>query len=231
MQQDVVYTSNCDRFVFEQSVVGSAWNSFYGFKPRWRYDLMQFVCLCWGLMSQSTIFQSCRDGATASWVINQYFRRVKCLAQGHNTAAVGFEPPDLSLRSPTLYHWATAPRFNAVTQVLCYNVPWTFTLKDILWKSRQILIVLKMSCSARPIDYTPLGGREEKQYYRKLSKYSDTRKKLLNPRSSLSWVCTVCPGLSVRKLRNILIHQQPHQKGWIFCIWRTMEHELTCKVL
>ena len=52
-----------------------------------------FVCLCCGLTSQSTIFQSCRDGATASWVINQYFRGVKCLAQGHNTAAVGFEPP------------------------------------------------------------------------------------------------------------------------------------------
>ena len=49
--------------------------------------------LCWGLTSQSTIFQSCRDGATASWVINQYFRGEKCLAQGHNTAAVGFEPP------------------------------------------------------------------------------------------------------------------------------------------
>ena len=55
--------------------------------------LILFVCLCWGLTSQSTIFQSCRDGATASWVINQYFRGVKCLAQGHNTAAVGLEPP------------------------------------------------------------------------------------------------------------------------------------------
>ena len=59
---------------------------------------MQFMCclnvgwLCWGLTSQSTIFQSCRDGAIASWVINQYFRGVKCLAQGHNTAAVGLEP-------------------------------------------------------------------------------------------------------------------------------------------
>ena len=53
----------------------------------------QSFCLCWGLTSQSTIFQSCRDGATASWVINQYFRGVKCLAQGHNTVAVGFEPP------------------------------------------------------------------------------------------------------------------------------------------
>ena len=51
-----------------------------------------FGWLCWGLTSQSTIFQSCRDGAIASWVINQYFRGVKCLAQGHNTAAVGFEP-------------------------------------------------------------------------------------------------------------------------------------------
>ena len=49
--------------------------------------------LCWGVMSQSTIFQSCRDRATASWVINQYFRGVKCLAQRHNTAAVGIEPP------------------------------------------------------------------------------------------------------------------------------------------
>ena len=48
--------------------------------------------LCWGLTSQSTIFQSCGDGAIASWVINQYFRGVKCLAQGHNTAAVGLEP-------------------------------------------------------------------------------------------------------------------------------------------
>ena len=48
--------------------------------------------LCWGLTSQSTIFPSCRDGAIASWVINQYFRGVKCLAQGHNTAAVGLEP-------------------------------------------------------------------------------------------------------------------------------------------
>ena len=55
--------------------------------------LLDWFCLCWGLTSQSTIFQLCRDGATASWVINQYFRGVKCLAQGHNTAAVGIEPP------------------------------------------------------------------------------------------------------------------------------------------
>ena len=58
-----------------------------------RFVIEDLFCLCWGLTSQSTIFQSCRDGATASWVINQYFRGVKCLAQGHNTAAVGIEPP------------------------------------------------------------------------------------------------------------------------------------------
>ena len=56
-------------------------------------DVCMYVCwLCWGLTSRSTIFQSCRDGAIASWVINQYFRGVKCLAQGHNTAEVGLEP-------------------------------------------------------------------------------------------------------------------------------------------
>ena len=68
---------------------------------------LMFVCLCWGLTSQSTIFQSCRDGATASWVINQYFWGVKCLAQGHNTAEVGFEPP--TSRSGVL-HSTTEPR-------------------------------------------------------------------------------------------------------------------------
>ena len=65
---------------------------FHNFLQSWQ-GFWEFVCLCWGLTSQSTILQSCRDGATASWVINQYFRGVKCLAQGHNTAAVGFEPP------------------------------------------------------------------------------------------------------------------------------------------
>ena len=58
--------------------------------------------LYWGLTSQSTIFQSCRDGAIASWVINQYFRGVKCLAQGHNTAAVGSNPRPLAPESDTL---------------------------------------------------------------------------------------------------------------------------------
>ena len=73
-----------------------------------RMNVCLFVCLCWGLTSQSTIFQSCRDGAIASWVINQYFRGVKCLAQGHITAAVGFEPP--TFRSGVRHSTTKPPR-------------------------------------------------------------------------------------------------------------------------
>ena len=72
------------------------------------YGSTWMFCLCWGLTSQSTIFQSCRDGATASWVINQYFRGVKCLAQGHNTAAVGTEPP--TSRSGVWHSTTESPR-------------------------------------------------------------------------------------------------------------------------
>ena len=74
----------------------------------WGYLKISFVCLCWGLTSQSTIFQSCRDGATTSWVINQYFQGVKCLAQRHNTAAVGFEP--LTSRSGVRHSTTEPPR-------------------------------------------------------------------------------------------------------------------------
>ena len=54
-----------------------------------RYDI---VCLFVCMLRQSTIFQSCQDGAIASWVL-QELSRVKCLAQGYNTMEVGFEPP------------------------------------------------------------------------------------------------------------------------------------------
>ena len=43
-----------------------------------------FVCV------EATIFQSYRDGATASWVADQYFRGVEYLAQGHNTGCGRF---------------------------------------------------------------------------------------------------------------------------------------------
>ena len=74
--------------------------------------------LCWGLTSQSTIFQSYRDGAIASWVINQYFRGVKCLAQGHNTAAVGLEPR--TSRSG-VRHSTTEPPRSPGSQVTIYS--------------------------------------------------------------------------------------------------------------
>ena len=67
--------------------LGSTWFNLDSFKTKKNGWLVVLR-----LKSQSTIFQSCRDGAIASWVINQYFRGVKCLAQGHNTAEVGLEP-------------------------------------------------------------------------------------------------------------------------------------------
>ena len=71
--------------------------------------------MCWGLTSQSTIFQSCRDGAIASWVINQYFRGVKCLAQGHNTAEVGLEPR--TSRSGVRHSTTEPPRSPTVKRI------------------------------------------------------------------------------------------------------------------
>ena len=66
-------------------------------------------------------FSVMSDGATASWVINQYFQGVKCLAQGHNMAAVGFEPPTSHSgvrhstteppRSPVLFLWFRFPNW------------------------------------------------------------------------------------------------------------------------
>ena len=53
-------------------------------------------------MSRSTIFQSCRDGATASWELPVLFGEKCVFAQGHNTAEVGIEPQPLTLESETL---------------------------------------------------------------------------------------------------------------------------------
>ena len=92
-----------------------------------------FVCLCWGLTSQSTIFQSYRDGAIASWVINQYFRGVKSLAQGHNTAAVGLEPR--TSRSG-VRHSTTEPPRSPLQEVIHSSTPASFTKNlniFILW--------------------------------------------------------------------------------------------------
>ena len=97
---------------------------------------LTYFCLCWGLTSQSTIFQLCRDGATASWVINQYFRGVKCLAQGHNTAAVGLEPPTScsGVRHSTSEP-PRSPNFNIlITFILIYLR--RLTTKPIKWHVR-----------------------------------------------------------------------------------------------
>ena len=56
-----------------------------------------------GLMPHSTIFESYLDGATASWVLSQYYGVLMCLAQGHNTVPQqGSNPRPLDLKSDTL---------------------------------------------------------------------------------------------------------------------------------
>ena len=96
-------------------------------------EVSLLVCLCWGLTSQSTIFQSCRDGATASWVINQYFRGVKCLAQGHNTAALGFEP--LTSRSGVRHSTTEPLRSSWSKQTVKYRL-WGYALVYSCWSHR-----------------------------------------------------------------------------------------------
>ena len=49
----------------------------------------KFFWFC--LTSRSTIFQSCWDRATASWVFTSTLGSLNCLAKGHYTAVVGFE--------------------------------------------------------------------------------------------------------------------------------------------
>ena len=81
-----------------------------------QFDLGQeFVCLCLGLTSQSTIFQSCWDGATASWVLPVLSGS---LAPGHNTAKVCFEPPNScsGVRSST----TEPPHFPGSGMIFCF---------------------------------------------------------------------------------------------------------------
>ena len=61
--------------------------------------------LDWGFTSQSTIFQSCRDRVTASWVLPVLFGEVNvsCSRIQHGDLSED-RTPDLWLRNPTLYH-------------------------------------------------------------------------------------------------------------------------------
>ena len=66
-----------------------------------------FFCLCCCLTSLSTIFQPCRDGATASKVLPVLSgSKVSCATTQHGRGS--FQTPYPTLRSPTLYHLATA---------------------------------------------------------------------------------------------------------------------------
>ena len=68
------------------------------------------------------MFQSCRDEATASWVVPVLSGRgVKCLAQRHNEAEVDFEPPTsrFGVRRSTTEPPRSSQSFVAVQPGLC----------------------------------------------------------------------------------------------------------------
>ena len=69
-------------------------------------------------------FLSCRDRAIASWVIDKYFRGLKCPAHGQNPAAVVSESRPLALESHTLplNHHATLNQLLTHFRVLCNAV-------------------------------------------------------------------------------------------------------------
>ena len=94
---------------------------------------------------RSTIFQSCWDGATASWVFTSFYfylfiyffflggggrGGLKCHAQGHNTG----EPNELSPRSPTLYQLAPPTPPPPPTQLFSYlSIRTIFKGKNRIW--------------------------------------------------------------------------------------------------
>ena len=126
---EIQYVSNSmDRHGWRSLLIRSCLHSTDAWTYLWKWVLF---CLCWGLTSQSTIFQSCRDGATASWVINQYFRGVKCLAQGHNTAKVGFEPP--TSRSGVRHSTTEPPRSPLWKWGPCFSIEMVDWYISIIW--------------------------------------------------------------------------------------------------
>ena len=126
------------RHILQQNHSGKRWTTLV------RYTYVGW--LCWGLTSQSTIFQSCRDGAIASWVINQYFRGVKCLAQGHNTAAVGLEPR--TSRSGVRHSTTEPPRspYTYVTATIIFDKMHRKTGSDLPVNCRSLISIRLVLC-------------------------------------------------------------------------------------
>ena len=71
-------------------------------------------------------FQSCRDGATASWVLPVLFWEVNVSCSRIQHGDPSEDPtPNLSLPSPTIYHQATSPP-DVVTRL---TSPWGLSRK------------------------------------------------------------------------------------------------------
>ena len=87
-------------------------------KKRWRHRFPHyksmgafFVCLCWGFTSSDLIQPnfSVMSGRSHRFLGNKPVlsgSKVSCSRTQHGGGR--YRTPDLSLRSPTLYHWATA---------------------------------------------------------------------------------------------------------------------------
>ena len=86
---------------------------------RCRYSLSVLSVCLWLRLNVPVNNFSVMSGRSHHFlVINQYFRGVKCLAQGHNTAAVDFEP--LTSRSG-VRHSTTEPPRSPVLSVISYQ--------------------------------------------------------------------------------------------------------------
>ena len=104
------------------------------------------------------IFQSCRNGATACWVMNHYFRGLKCLTQGHITAEVGIEPRALVSESDALP--LSHRTVDIIRSLRKEQAAMNFLLKvdgHVVMMNTRYLIVYK-NCQARCMH--PLGQSE-----------------------------------------------------------------------
>ena len=67
------------------------------------YQSCSLVCLYCCFTSQSTLFESCWDDFLSSWVEPVLRKRIKCLAQGHNSDSGVSQTSNPSIPSLMLY--------------------------------------------------------------------------------------------------------------------------------
>ena len=140
----------------EQTVLGYSGNHpLLSSLQLWRTRESKVLVFC--LTSQSTIFQSCCDGATASWVFTNTLGSLKCLAQGHYTAVVGFEQwtSRSGVRRPSLSHRGS-PEIRVITHDSRLREQW-FTYNY-------------MNTTTYPSKYLPVLDKTSHMYFHGISR-------------------------------------------------------------